>query len=85
MKKVDKAKRLIFIMSMHIIVVWSLSVWSYSGTTSGNAVRGFFRFASSTIPAPTEYNYLAIMIAPLLFFGGTFGVRKALNRIFEEA
>lgn len=80
----DKGKRLSFIMAMHLLVAWTLSTWSFSGTSSGEAIRNFFNFASSTIPSPEGYNYVAIMAAPIILFGGIVGVRRLLDWIFDS-
>lgn len=84
MKKACRGKKLTFIMAMHLLVAWTLSIWSYTGTNSGEAVRNFFKFASATIPQPTDPNYFAMIAAPVVFFGGIVGVRKLLDWLFER-
>jgi hypothetical protein len=81
--KADRGKKLSFIMAMHLLVAWTLSTWSYTGTTSGEAVRNFFKFASATVPAPADYNYAAMIAAPIIFFGGIVFVRRMLDWIFD--
>jgi hypothetical protein len=83
-KKADGGKKLAFIMAMHLLVAWTLSIWSYTGTTSGEAVRNFFKFASATIPSPTDPNYVAMMAAPVMFIGGIVMVRRLLDWIFDS-
>lgn len=78
MKKKD-GKKLVFILSMHLMVVWTLSIWSYSGTASAEAVKKVFRFASNTIPAVTEPNYVVMVVAVVFFVGGTVFIRRIIN------
>lgn len=80
MKKKD-GKTLVFILSMHLMVVWTLSIWSYSGTASAEAVKKVFRFASNTIPAATEPNYVVMIVAVVFFVGGTVLIRRIINWI----